>query len=186
MIRYYITDRRLAGGTEALIKAISRNLMDGVDLVQIREKDMPARELSNLVERVLTLPNPHGSRILVNSRVDVAMACGAGGVHLPADFPSVDRVRRIAPPDFLIGVSCHTEDELLEAEQGGADFAVLSPVFLSPSKAEPQPPLGLERLTKWAAKVRIPVLALGGVSVRSAPLCLRAGAAGVAGISMFQ
>jgi thiamine-phosphate pyrophosphorylase len=186
VIRYHITDRKLAGGIEPLVKAISRNLMDGVDLVQIREKDMPGGELAALVERVLALPNPHRCRILVNSRVDVAIGCGAGGVHLPsASFP-IDRVRRIAPAHFLIGVSCHTEQELLEAEQGGADFLVLSPIFLSPSKAEPQPPLGLERFTRMAAKVRVPVLALGGVSHRSVPLCQRAGAAGVAGISMFQ
>ncbi len=161
--------------------------MDGVDLVQIREKDLTGRELEAMVTRVLALPNPHRSRILVNSRVDVAIGCGAGGVHLPANSLPVDRVRAIAPHDFLIGVSCHTEQELLDAEQNGADFAVLSPVFLSPSKPEPQqPPLGIERLTKWVAKVRIPVLALGGVSHRSAALCERAGAAGVAGISMFQ
>jgi len=186
VIRYHITDRKLAGGTEALVKAISRSLMDGVDLVQIREKDLSARELAALVERVLALPNPHRSRILVNSRIDVAVACGAGGVHLPAYSFAVNRVRSLAPPDFLIGVSCHTEQELRDADQAGADFAVLSPVFLSPSKQEPQPPLGLDRLAKWIAKVRLPVLALGGVSQKSAPLCERAGAAGVAGISMFQ
>jgi len=186
LIRYHITDRKLAGGTDALVKAISRNLMDGVDLVQIREKDLPVRDLGSLVERVLALPNPHRSRILVNARIDVAIGCGAGGVHLPAHSFAVNRVRGIAPADFLIGVSCHTEQELREAEQAGADFAVLSPVFLSPSKQAPQPPLGLDRLARWIANVRIPVLALGGVSQKSAPLCERAGAAGVAGISMFQ
>lgn len=186
MIRYHITDRRLAGGVEPLVKAVSRSLMDGVDLVQIREKDLPGRELTELVERVLALPNPHRSRILVNSRVDIAVGCGADGVHLPSGSFPVDRVRRMAPQHFLIGVSCHTEHELREAEQAGADFAVLSPIFLSPSKPEPQPPLGLETLSRWVAKVRIPVLALGGVSTRSAPLCQRAGASGVAGISMFQ
>ena len=186
MIRYYITDRRLAGGIEPLVKAISRNLMDGVDLVQIREKDLPGRELAALTRRVLALPNPHRSRILVNSRVDVAVACGAGGVHLPAGSLPIDRVRAISPANFLIGVSCHTEQELIDAEQGSADFAVLGPVFLSPSKHEPQPPIGLETLARWTANTRIPVLALGGVSHRSAPLCVRAGAAGVAGISMFQ
>ena len=186
MIRYYITDRRLAGGVEPLVKAISRNLMDGVDLVQIREKDLSARELAALVLRVLALPNPHRSRILVNSRTDVAVACGAAGVHLPAGSFPVERVRRIAPANFLIGVSCHTERDLAEAEGASADFAVLGPVFLSPSKNEPQPPIGLETFALWAAKTRIPVLALGGVSHRSAPLCERAGAAGVAGISMFQ
>jgi thiamine-phosphate pyrophosphorylase len=186
VIRCHITDRRLAGGTEALVKIISRNLMDGVDLVQIREKDLSARDLVELVERVLLLPNPHGSRILVNSRVDVAMGCGAAGVHLPGHSFPVDRVRRIAPAHFLVGVSCHIESELYEAEAAGADFALLSPVFVSSSKPETQPPLGLDRLERMVAKVRIPVLALGGISQRTAPSCVSAGAAGVAGISMFQ
>lgn len=186
LIRYHITDRLQAGGIEPLVKAISRSLMDGVDLVQIREKDLTARELTSLVKRILALPNPHRSRILVNSRMDVATVCGAAGVHLPAGSLPVDRIRAVAPADFLVGVSCHSERELKEAEQGGADFAVLSPVFFSPSKAESDPPLGLQRFAEWAGKVRIPVLALGGVSHRSAALCERAGAAGVAGISMFQ
>ncbi len=169
-----------------MVKAVSRSLMDGVDLVQVREKDLPARELVALVKRILALPNPHRSRILVNSRVDVAIGCGAAGVHLPGGSFPVERVRSIAPAEFLIGVSCHSERDVLDAEQGGADFAVLSPVFFSSSKQEPQPPLGLQRFAAWAARVGIPVLALGGVSHRNAALCQRAGAAGIAGISMFQ
>lgn len=186
MIRYQITDRRLAGGIEPLVRSISRNLMDGIDLVQIREKDLDVRELSSLVRRIVALPNPHGTRILVNTRTDVAMACGAHGVHLPSNSLPPERIRKVAPPDFVIGVSCHSEAELLAAEEGHADFAVLGPVFLSQSLKSGQTPLGLNILEKLAAQSRIPVLALGGVSQKNASLCLRAGAAGVAGISMFQ
>lgn len=186
MIRYQITDRRLAGGIEPLVRSVSRNLMDGIDLVQIREKDLEGRELASLVRRIVSLPNPHGTRILVNARVDVAMAGGAHGVHLPSDGLPPERIRKIAPADFVIGVSCHSEAELLAAQDGHADFAVLGPIFLSQSLKAGQSPLGLNILEKLAVKSRIPVLALGGVSHKNAALCLRAGAAGVAGISMFQ
>jgi thiamine-phosphate diphosphorylase len=184
MIRCHITDRRSAGGVQALLERIEANARAGVEWIQIREKDLEGRALAELVLEALR--RAPGALILVNSRADVALACGAGGLHLPAGSPPPSAFRPICPPGFRIGVSCHSEEELVLAEREGADYALFSPVFRPLSKEDARPPHGLEGLRRACSRVRIPVLALGGITAENAPLCAAAGAAGVAGISMFQ
>ncbi len=184
MILCHITDRRAAGGIEPLLGLIERNARAGVRWIQIREKDLDGRSLARLVEEAIR--RAPGAKILVNSRADVALACGAAGLHLPADAPPPSVWRPLCPPGFLIGVSCHTLEELVEAERQGASYALFSPVFRPLSKQDPRPVHGLDGLRRACAAGRIPVLALGGITADSAPLCAAAGAAGVAGITLFQ
>jgi thiamine-phosphate pyrophosphorylase len=172
MKRYCITDS---------LDVATRAARDGVEMIQIRAKQLSTRDLMELVRGAVA--HAGTARILVNTRTDVALACGAQGVHLPAGSPAPSTVRRIAPRDFLIGVSCHTLEELRAAENEGADFAVFGPVFASITKSVV--PIGIDALRRATSSVRLPVYALGGVTAENAPLCIEAGAAGVAGISLF-
>jgi thiamine-phosphate pyrophosphorylase len=186
-LRYYITDRLALGGVEALIANIERQIAGGVDWIQIREKDLETRELLGLARRTVALADgsPKKTRILINSRLDIALAAGAHGVHLPSDSPRPDFFRRQAP-GMLVGVSCHDREELAAAEAEGADYVVLGPVFPPLSKAAAGQVLGLELFAELVRTVKIPVIALGGITRDNITACERAGAVGVAGISLFQ
>jgi thiamine-phosphate pyrophosphorylase len=181
----YITDRRaLEAG--ALIPRIEAAVRAGVDLVQIREKDLPTRELINIVRPAVEAARGSSTRLVVNDRLDVALGLGAAGVHLGNHSLPAPIVREIVPPAFLVGVSCHSLDEALAAAAARADYILLGPIFETPSKLAYGPPLGLAKLREVAAKVSVPMLALGGITVDRTPACLDAGAAGIAGISIFQ
>jgi thiamine-phosphate pyrophosphorylase len=169
MIRCCIADRSL------------RTVGDA-DWVQIRDKELGARELAELVRRAMGMART----VLVNTRVDVALAVGAAGVHLPAGSIAASTWRGIIPEGFLIGVSCHSLDDVLRAESEGADYILFGPVFAPLSKTTDLAPRGLGELARVARAVRIPVLALGGITWKNAEDCVEAGAAGVAGISLFR
>ena len=180
----YITDRKGLPGEDPL-PIIEQAVAAGIDLIQIRERDLPVRRLLALVKEAVKAAGTGPTGILVNDRLDVAVATGAAGVHLPAHGFSVDEVRR-SYPDLLIGASTHNLEELRRAADGGTDFAVFGPVFETPSKKAYGPPVGLEKLAEAARAVNIPVLALGGITLENAADCLRTGAAGLAAISLFQ
>ncbi len=182
---YYITDSSQLRRPEELVDRIRAAFAAGVDWVQMREKSMPTRALCRLVERAAALLEKGAARLLVNERLDVALACGADGVHLPADSLPAEAVRARVPAHWLIGVSCHSVGEVEAAARAGAGFAVLGPVFATPGKSEP---LGLGPLREACclAAPTFPVLALGGITLENARTCLAAGAAGLAAIRLFQ
>lgn len=183
MLRYYITDRGAVGGVEPLLHCIEAAASRGVDYIQIREKDLCAWDLLELTQRAVARVRAFGTRILVNGRADVALAAEAHGVHLPGDSIAPSELRRLGGVGFLIGVSCHTIPELQAAEREGADFAVFGPVFDVPGKGAA---VGLAGLREATESVALPVLALGGITHENADLCIRNGAAGIAGIRLFQ
>ena len=208
MLLYYITDRSQFAGDEAgrrrsLLAKIAEAAACGVDYIQLREKDLPTRELESLAREAAEVmarieSKVHRSALLINSRTDVALTCGADGVHLRGDDISPRDVRKTwaqnavtsgpravrtgaTPP--IIAVSCHSLTDVHRAAEEGADFAVFGPVF---EKAGSDPhPAGLQILAR-ACKEEIPVLALGGITLQNAMFCLEAGAAGIAGIRLFQ
>ena len=175
MIRCYVTDRRQGN----LMSPVESAIRDGVDLIQVREKDLNAQELYELVCRVRDAAAGTSTKVLVNDRLDIAIAANIDGVHLPANGLPVERVR---PLVRVLGCSTHTLEEAVAAEREGADYVIFGPVFETPGK----PPVGVEALRKVCAGIRIPVLAIGGITHENTPLVIEAGAAGIAAIRLFQ
>jgi thiamine-phosphate pyrophosphorylase len=181
----YITDRRALEPKPLLLRILEASRA-GVDLIQIREKDLPTRELVELVREALGGVRGTSTSLVVNDRLDVALALGADGVHLGTQSLPAQAVRARVSKKFLVGVSCHSLEEALAAGSSRADYVLLGPIFETASKLSYGPPLGLAKLKEVANRVKIPVLALGGITVDRVKLCLDAGAAGMAGISLFQ
>jgi thiamine-phosphate pyrophosphorylase len=180
-----ITDRRRGGAAGgAVVPLVAAAARAGVHLVQVRERDLEARELSRLVAACVEAVQGSPARIVVNDRIDVALAAGAHGVHLRGDSPSPRRVRRILPPGFLIGRSVHAVEEAEGPEVDGADYLIFGPVFETASKPGVRP-AGLALLEAMVRSTSLPVLAVGGVTAGTAAAVGRTGAAGVAGIGLF-
>jgi thiamine-phosphate pyrophosphorylase len=205
---YYITDRSQFRGDELdrrrdLLAKVSEAAIAGVDYIQLRERDLSARQLVTLARDALAAVRNNAlqrtgnrelrTRILINSRTDVALAAGADGVHLRAEDITPEEVRQalkasahrqLTTDHFLVAASCHTNEDVKCAESEAANFAVFAPVF-GKSNAPGTQPTGLAALRE-ACRSKIPVFALGGVTMENAASCLVAGASGIAGIRLFQ
>jgi thiamine-phosphate pyrophosphorylase len=230
VLTYYITDRTQFAGSEAerraeLLRTIRRAAAAGVDSIQLREKDLSARQLEQLAREALRAVRDEGAaRLLINHRSDVALAVGADGVHLTGSDLAASDARALAArsgmlshlsgknageagapagrsaPGFVVAVSCHSAQQVRLAHAHGADFAVLAPIFEKAGAEAARTGIGLDELRRAArqdqpsnaqveageARMGFPVFALGGVDRERAPLCAAAGAAGIAGIRIFQ
>jgi thiamine-phosphate pyrophosphorylase len=162
----------------------------GLDWIQLREKDLATGELFDLVKFAIREARKSETRILVNDRLDIAIAAAAEGVHLGENsIPASDVVewrRSAGHESFQIGASCHSLDAALAAERAGADYVIFGPIFATPSKAAYGEPQGLDTLRAVCAAVVIPVLAIGGITLENADECTTAGATGIAAIRLFQ
>ena len=191
-ITYLITsgETATAPATEdfaSLLNLLSAAVAAGVSLIQLREKNLSARQLYELTLLAVAITRGSSTRLLVNERADIARAAGADGVHLPARSLDAATVRATFGADFLIGVSTHSVAEVRAARTAEADFVVFGPVFQSPSKTIYGAPLGLGKLQAAAAECApFPVIALGGIDQSGAADCLRAGASGIAAIRLFS
>jgi thiamine-phosphate pyrophosphorylase len=179
---YLITDRHTAGG-RPIISVVREALTGGIRAVQLREKDLSSRELFLLASEMRIITRDFGAILIINDRLDIAEAVDADGVHLGAGSLPVAEARRLLKTDMLIGYSAHGIEESLQAEAAGADFITFGPVYFTSSKASYGAPLGISKLTEAAAKLAIPVFALGGVNKSSIPEILAAGAKGISLIS---
>lgn len=207
----YVTDRRSLREAKPLeslgilAKKIEQIAAAGVDWLQIREKDLPAAELASLTRQSLRIaanlsaksssPTRSLMRILVNDRLDVAIAGRAGGIHLGEKGLPVAEARRLVnsaqsrqalDESFVIGVSCHSLEAAQAAQRDGADYIFFGPIFATPSKASFGAPQGTQRLEQVCRALSIPVLAIGGITLGNANSCIQAGSAGVAAIRLFQ
>jgi thiamine-phosphate pyrophosphorylase len=192
----YVTDRGALSNPADLIGRIARAASAGIPWIQIREKDLSTRELLALARAAVTVAAENSAaespaRIIVNDRLDVALAARAAGVHLaessiPVAAVNEWRRRGVSTNAIMLGASCHSVEAARTAERDGADYVFFGPVFATPGKARFGPPQGLKRLEEVSRSVNIPVLAIGGITAENAGECIAAGAAGIAAIRMFQ
>ena len=175
MIRCYITDRRQGDVLMHIVKAVA----DGIDMIQIREKDLAARELLELVCRVRDAARGTKTKVLVNGRLDIALAAEIDGVHLPGDGLPAASVR---PHVRMLGISTHSIKEAMQAENDRVDYIIFGPVFETPGKQA----VGIEALRRVVQSVKTPVLAIGGINAENTSNVIDAGAAGIAAIRMFN
>jgi thiamine-phosphate pyrophosphorylase len=177
---YLITDRKLFSTQCSMYLAMEDALEAGVKAVQLREKDLSVRELFHMAVWLRELTKEHGARLFINDRVDVAIASGADGVHLGRSSMPVHAVRNLVGESMIIGVSSHSVQEAREAEEEGADFITLGPVYATPSKLKYGDPVGLNMVKEVKSVGAIPLLAIGGIKPDNAKEVMDSGADGLA------
>ena len=175
-----LTPSNFSQQQNALIKAIELAVAAGIEMIQVREKLLPARLVYEVAVNAVSTAAGSATKILINERFDIAVAAGADGVHLTSSSMPVDLVRANVPDEFIVGVSAHSLDDVMNAKDGGADYALLGPIFSTPGKSEP---LGIGDLSRICHAVKpFPVMAVGGVDSSNFRSVLDAGAAGFAAI----
>lgn len=179
---YLITDRHQTGSLQ-LLDVVEEALKGGVRGVQLREKDLSSRELYELAYDLRKLTTQYAARLIINDRVDIALAVDADGVHLGLNSMPIHRVRRLLGSSKLIGLSCHNQVNALMAQENGANFITFGPVYYTPSKANYGKPVGVDTLEIVANLLDIPVFALGGIKKTNIPEVIAAGATGIALVS---
>jgi thiamine-phosphate pyrophosphorylase len=183
---YLITDRKLFKARCSMYLELETVLEAGVKAIQLREKDMPARELLDMAYWMRELTNEHGAKFFINDRVDIAIAVKADGIHLGRNSIPAHAVRKISGDKLLIGVSTHSPDEAVQAEKEGADFITLGPIYKTPSKLKYGSPIGVATLKKVKALSSLPVFAVGGIKIEKVKEVMDAGADGIALISAIM
>jgi thiamine-phosphate pyrophosphorylase len=163
--------------------AIEAALEAGVDVIQLREKDLSIRELFDMAVWMRELTREYGAGLLINDRLDVALSVGADGVHLGQSSIPASAVRKISGNGFMVGISAHGVEEATRAEKDGADFITLGPIYETPSKLKYGKPLGIDTLKEVKSRVSTPVLAIGGIKLERVKEVMEAGADGIAVIS---
>ncbi len=179
---YLVTDRSQTLGRN-LLWVLERALEGGIRAIQLREKDIEGKELFRLAEAARKLTHRYRATLLINDRIDVALAVGADGVHLGRESFPITRARELVGAQKIIGVSTHGLEEAQEAEEQGADFIVFGPVYFTPSKANYGTPQGLMKLKKIVEKTSLPIYAIGGIKSENIPETKKTGVRGIALIS---
>lgn len=179
---YLITDR-LQTGSVRLVDVVEDALKGGVRGVQLREKDLSSRELYELAYDIRKLTAKYDAKLIINDRVDIALAVEADGVHLGLNSLPIHRVRKLLGSSRLIGLSCHNQVNAIMAQENGADFITFGPVYYTASKANYGKPVGVEKLETVSQLLQIPVFALGGIKKTNIPEVMAAGATGIALVS---
>lgn len=179
---YLVTDSGLSRG-RSLLEIVQAGVAGGITCVQVREKTLSSREYIMRLLAIRALLREHGVPLFVNDRVDIALAVEADGIHLGQTDMPLTLARRLVGDRLIVGISCESVQDAVDAEQGGADYVSVSPVFATPTKTDTAPAMGLEGVRAVRAAVEVPVVAIGGINATNAAEVVRAGADGICVIS---